>query len=122
MLREFDNVRQHEGEGRRRWFADQTMDLVLWYDPKDPARITGFQLCYDKNAAEHALTWRESGSVSHHAVDGGESTVHKNMSPILVPDGVIPLPRIRDLFDAASGTLDPEVRDFVSSRLAEIRG
>ena len=120
MLRELRNIRQHEGEGPRRWFADPDLDLILWYDREAPDRIVGFQLCYDKQAAEHALTWREPGGFTHNRVDTGEEIPSKNQSPILVQDGAIPVERIQRLFDAAGEELDADVRTFVRERLATL--
>jgi hypothetical protein len=120
MLRELEHVRQHPGEGRRRWFADGDMDLVLWHDPEDDQRVVGFQLCYDKGENEHALTWREPGSVTHHRVDDGQPDPVTRMTPILVQDGAVPLDRIRQQFADASAELDPRVREYVSERLQRL--
>ncbi|MES2693667.1 MAG: hypothetical protein V4773_09350, partial [Verrucomicrobiota bacterium] len=70
MLREIKNVRQEPGEGRRRWFESDGLELVVWLDAR--GRMTGFQLCYDSGRHEHALTWREGGGFSHDRVDPGE--------------------------------------------------
>ena len=85
MLKEQKNTSQIAGEPARRWFFDENMDLIVWYDNK--SNINGFQLCYDKNTTEHAITWTLKNGFSHEAIDGGEDSVFKNRSPILVQDG-----------------------------------
>jgi len=55
MLTEIRNARQVEGEGFRRWFTDDYFDLIVWYG--DQNAMIGFQLCYDKQGKERALTW-----------------------------------------------------------------
>ena len=45
MLRELRDVRQVPGESRRRWFASDYFNLIVWYDDDDePARVSGFHL------------------------------------------------------------------------------
>ncbi len=61
MLRELADVRQIPGEPRRRWFADDYFDLIVWFDKR--GQIIGFQLCYDLPRDEHALTWHEEHGV-----------------------------------------------------------
>ena len=56
MLAEVEHVRQRAGEPRRRWFASDDLDLIVWLDEAD--RFVGFQLCYDKGRSERALTGR----------------------------------------------------------------
>lgn len=74
-LREISRVRQVPGESCRRWFSSDTLDLVVWLaDGNDNASaagtVLGFQLCYDKLHAEHALTWRAEGcQLAHKAGD-----------------------------------------------------
>lgn len=120
MLREYEQVRQLEGEGPRRWFGDADFDLILWYGEDAPETLVGFQLCYDKRTDEHAVTWRLGGSVSHHRVDAGEGDPKANRSPILVADGPLPLERLIERFSEASADLDPQVRAFVLERLGAL--
>lgn len=120
MLREYEQVRQLENEGPRRWFGDADLDLIVWYDESSPEHIVGFQLCYDKSTDEHAVTWRRSGLVVHHRVDTGEGNPKANRSPILVADGPLPLARLMRRFGEASEGMDEAVRAFVLARLAEL--
>lgn len=122
MLREFEHVRQHEGEAPRRWFVDAYFDLIVWYEPEEPDRILGFQLCYDKIHDEHALTWKRVGGFTHHAIDDGQSGPFTNMTPILMPDGVVPVDDLRRRFQTACGDMDPTIAQLVLSRLDELAG
>ena len=54
MLSEFIGVRQEEVGLRRRWFEDDGMELVVWYDAT--GAVDGFQILYDRDDSEHALT------------------------------------------------------------------
>ena len=97
MLTEIKNTRQIPGEGIRRWFRDEEIDLIVWY--ADDGAVEGFQLCYDKSKHERALTWRKTGSFQHHAVDSGEPAAGgPKMSPVLVADGVVDSRRIERIF------------------------
>jgi len=120
MLREVDNVSQREDEGRRRWFADRYFDLIVWYEPDDPDRVLGFQLCYDKAHDEHALTWRRQGGFTHHSIDDGQPHAETNSTPILVPDGVLQVDDLRRRFAAACGDIDPEIARLVSELLDDL--
>ncbi len=122
MLRELENVSQHEGEARRRWFVDAYFDLIVWYEPEEPDRILGFQLCYDKTHDEHALTWKRVGGFTHHAIDDGQSGPLANMSPILMPDGVVPVDDLRRRFKEACGDMAPGIAQLVLDRLDELAG
>lgn len=115
MLVEFERTRQVPGEGPRRWFSSPDMDLIVWYNTK--GEIDGFQLCYDKLTVEHAYTWHNKGPVTHDTVDSGELPMTRNRTPILVADGVFPVNRVTKLFQEASQNLDPELRQFVLTRL-----
>lgn len=120
MLREHTNVSQREGEARRRWFADTYFDLIVWYEPDDPEQVLGFQLCYDKAQDEHALTWKRHSGFSHHAIDDGQPDAVTNMTPILVPDGVVPVNDVRRRFEAVCGSIDPEISRLVLARLDDL--
>jgi len=66
MLAEIQPVKQHQDDRFRRWFADDYFDLIVWYDERQ--EICGFQLCYEKSRAEHALTWRADAGYAHHRI------------------------------------------------------
>jgi hypothetical protein len=117
MLREIKNVRQIPGEGTRRWFRDAEFDLIVWYD--DDGGLTGFQLCYDKEHYERAITWYAGGSYVHARVDDGESPGEINATPILVSDGVFDASAVAARFrDAAAGVYG-DLAELVYTRLRE---
>lgn len=119
MLSEIKPVRQVPGEGFRRWFTDVEMDLIVWYDGEDLEQIEGFQLCYDKEVLERALTWRPGAGFSHHKVDGGESPYAAKMSPVLAADGSVDFKKIGAAFLRHAKEIDPGLVAFVSDRLRE---
>jgi len=117
MLRELAEVRQDPGEPRRRWFADDYFDLIVWFGK--PEEIIGFQLCYDKEGEEHALTWRRSMGFSHHRVEDGERHRPYKATPILISDGPVNYPNIAHLFEERSSKMDKKVARFVLGKLSE---
>jgi len=119
MLKELKDVTQIPGEAKRRWFADEFFDLIVWYGNNDV--ITGFQLCYDKGGDERAFTLRVSAS-THHRVDDGECKPTRNATPILIPDGIFDHRTIADRFLIESKNLDSEVAGFVYEKIIESGG
>jgi hypothetical protein len=116
MLREFANVRQIEGEHWRRWFADRYFDLIVWL--AEDGEITGFQLCYDKEGDQRALTWNRPGSYTHTGIDDGENRPARyKQTPILVADGSFDHTAIAERFKRASLKIDPPLAKFVYARL-----
>jgi hypothetical protein len=116
MLNEIIDTRQVAGEGPRRWFTDAYFDLIIWYD-RDRTTIKGFQLCYDKEREERALTWRREAGFDHKRIDDGDITGRMKMTPILVPDGSFDYTSIAGQFLRESTKLDPEIRAFVYNTL-----
>ncbi|MFC1679480.1 hypothetical protein ACFL2T_04645 [Elusimicrobiota bacterium] len=117
MLEELRNVSQHgDTRGFRRWFADEEMDLIVWF--ADGGAVEGFQLCYDKTGEEHAFTWKTTGCLTHTAVDQGEELPTDNRTPILTPDGHVPLERVIGDFKRRSVRLDAALAELVLSKLA----
>ena len=116
MLTEIPDVRQIPEEPRRRWFRSDDIDLIVWCD--ESGNPTGFQLCYDKLVAEHALTWTPEIGFLHTAVDDGERVgLRYKASPILVADGFFDADRLVNRFAAASTRLPREIVEFVSGKL-----
>ena len=110
MLRELKGVRQNPNERLRRWFEDDYFDLIVWYEGP---QVYGFQLCYDTQGRERALTWIRGSGYSHRAIDDGQATASKHMSPILVQDGLFEKNAVAERFKAASRDIDPEVASLV---------
>lgn len=117
MLSEFHGVTQERNAAtRRRWFQDEGMDLIVWYDSAAGDAAIGFQLCYcGVDGGERALTWRRGFGFSHARVDSGDQRPDKNLSPVLIADGDIPWTRIEADFAARAGKLEPDVRELVTS-------
>ncbi len=123
MLTEHDNVRQIEGEGFRRWFSDKGHDLIVWYTDAYQNEITGFQLCYNKEAEEErALTWQKQGGFTHSRVDSGEMPYSSKMTPVLVSDGLFDRETVLKRFLEVSGNIDPRIVKFVESKLRDYPG
>jgi len=119
MLVERSDVRQVPGEGSRRWFSDAAFDLIVWYDDDATGggdRIAGFQLCYDKQGRERALSWRRDVGYSHDVVDAGELPGRVKMSPVLRPDDDVGA-GLEERFRAASPGIDPTIVAFVTEKL-----
>ncbi len=121
MLREIQNVRQVAGERPRRWFTSSTTDLIIWCD--DVGAPVGFQLCYDKDRSERALTWLPETGFSHMLVDDGEhsSTRKHKSTPILVGDDDVDVNRLLALIDANRRVLSAEIVDFVRNQIGEYK-
>ena len=117
MLREIKDVAQIPGEKRRRWFTDEFFDLIVWYDEKND--ITGFQLCYNKDEDERALTWKWQSSYTHHRVDDGESKPHRKATPILVADGIFDYKVIADRFKLESKNVERAISEFVLEKILQ---
>lgn len=118
MLKEYKQVRQIQGEDKRRWFANHYFDLILWYDSED--QIAGFQLCYDITRRHRALTWYRERGYTHNRVDDGESRPGKmKASPILIPDGAFDYSTVAEQFQHASRCIAPEIAAFVYNKILQ---
>ncbi len=101
---------------KRRWFSDRRMDLILWYDAEET--LEGFQLCYDKQAGERALTWTRQEGFLHHRVDDGESSPFSfKETPILLEDGAFDASRVRDEFQRRAREVPDGLRQWVLQRI-----
>lgn len=118
MLKEAKNVRQIEGEPRRRWFDDEYFDLIVWFDKDDS--IWGFQLCYDREKNPRALTWTKKYGYKHTGIDNGEYIwgTSKN-APVLVEDGLFDRGATGKKLAAAAAELPPEIKLFVTQKVSD---
>ena len=119
MLIELENVRQIKEEGCRRWFSDDYFDLIVWYDYAK--NIDGFQLCYDKNRHERALTWTQDGGFRHDSVDSGESPYSSKKTPVIVRNGVFNKTKIAELFKRESKYIDRKIADLVYKKIIKFK-
>jgi hypothetical protein len=121
MLTEIEGTRQIPGEGIRRWFRDDELDLIVWYG--DDGSIEGFQLCYDKLDRERALTFRKPDSYQHHAIDTGESAMlGPKMTPVLVADGAVDSKRIERVFSKRCANVPKDLAEYVSEMVLAYPG
>jgi hypothetical protein len=117
-LTEISNARQIPGEPRRRWFESASQELIVWYAVD--GSILGFQLCYDRDAKERAVTWTSHRGYSHESVDDGEAVgIAYRQTPILVPDGAFEMHRVLERFAELAGNLPRDIVNLVSAKLAE---
>jgi len=103
MLEELLSIRQVRDDGFRRWFVDEDLELILWYD--EAKTLAGFQICYDKLAGNRSVTWKK-----RIGKDGKAKSV-------LVSDGPFNKPRLYALMEHSMGNLDAELRAFILKRL-----
>ena len=103
MLQELKNVKQIEGEGLRRWFVDDDIELILWYDLT--RRLEGFQICYDKMAGTRTITWKKA------VTPEGEA------KSVLLSDGPYNRSRLLALAERSTRGLDETLRSFIMDRL-----
>jgi hypothetical protein len=116
MLREIQ-ARQLAGEPGRRWFTSPDIDLFVWLG--DDGKPTGFQLCYDKQRREHALTWTQAAGFTHMGVDGGESRPGRYKgTPILVANGAIDFGSILEQLRSQAGALPAAFLELVEGKVS----
>jgi hypothetical protein len=70
VLREIVSVRQDSDRGLRRWFQDEYFDLFVWLDAAGAP--LAFQLCYNRNHGEAAITWNSSAGFIVDSACGAE--------------------------------------------------
>ncbi len=126
MLDEIPRVRQIPGEPRRRWFTDEAMDLIAWYD--EEGAVVGFQLAWGKGpggaasggSGEQIITWRRGSATPTHArVDDGERAPgHHKATPILLGGGTFDPFALAGRFWRRSERVPPELRELVARKLA----
>ncbi len=119
MLVEIKHVRQIRDDARRRWFTSTELDLTLWYDKQD--KLLGWQFCYDKNHAEHALSWYADAGYAHTAVDDGEAhgaMKHKS-TPVIAKNAALDKVRVLALFVDNSQQVPAEIVRSISQKIAE---
>lgn len=110
---------QIPGQPPRRWFASKAMDLIVWLDAGGGP--IWFQLCYDRERAEKALTWRSPSEFSHDAVDDGEGRDYRHKaSPILAGPAPFDAAKTAAAFEAESADLPHGIARLVLDKIAEL--
>ena len=118
MLREILNTRQIPGDLPRRWFTDEDMDLVVWFDQDT---IAGFQLSYDKLRSERALTWKRCSGFRHESVDDGEGRPGRyKAAPLMLADGDFAAAEVARRFKHSGAEIDRDIVLFVHQKLLEV--
>jgi len=119
MLREIGNIRQYPGQFFRRWFSDEALDLFVWYDAAG-GRIAGFQLCFDKDKRERALTYTDENGYSLNEVYADGSAWDMS-SPVLaaVPGTEFPRVRLLAQLGERGEALDRRLREYLTEKLEE---
>ena len=114
MLREIGYIKQTPGQLFRRWFNDELLDLFVWQE--EGGRITGFQLCFDKETDERALTYSEANGYSLHNVHTEESSLDMG-SPVLRRGAELPFPHLLALLAERGAGIDSRVFRYVMEKL-----
>ena len=114
MLREIRDVKQSHGQFFRRWFNDELLDLFVWYDAD--GRIKGFQLCFDKDTQERALTYSEESGYSLERVEA-ENSAWDMSSPVLARGAEFPRGRLLDQLRARGAELDRRLFAYLKEKL-----
>ncbi|HJR08884.1 MAG TPA: hypothetical protein VJ842_16620 [Pyrinomonadaceae bacterium] len=115
MLREIGYIKQTDGQPFRRWFNDELLDLFVWQE--ECGRITAFQLCFDKDTDERALTYSEADGYSLDNVHTEESSLDMG-SPVLRRGLVdLPFPHLLALLTERGAGIDARVLRYVTEKL-----
>jgi len=117
MLVEF-NLYQDEQNRRKHWFQDEYFDLFVWFD-LDNGEMTNFQLCYDRLRKERVISWDYDKGFSHHHIDDGEASPHKNMSPVFIPKGRFAYNEAMPKFLESSRQIDKQISEFIIKKIDE---
>lgn len=114
MLREIGYIKQSPGQLFRRWFNDELLDLFVWQE--EGGRITGFQLCFDKDKDERALSYSEAEGYALDDVHTEESSLDMG-SPVLRRGAELPFPHLLALLTERGAGIDPRVFRYVKEKL-----
>jgi len=116
MLAEISHLRQSNRSLKKRWFTSLDMDLFVWYRNNTPVK---FQLSYDKNDNEHAISWDCHRDFNHYCVDTGEYDVSEYKKTPLLLDACSQqdLASLARNFLVESEYIDVAVSEFIYARL-----
>ena len=117
MLREIQGVRQDKSGLTRRWYQDEFFDLYTWQAAN--GELVGFQLCYDVNGRERALSWQRQRGFSHNGIDSSIGSSMHPATPILAAGGRFPHRWVRTHFNQHAVTLDARTRRFIQDKMRE---
>lgn len=117
MLQEIGIAAGKKSSPLDRWYSNEEFDLFIWGDAE--GHIAGFQLCYDKQGNERALTWLSALGFFHNRIDSGEQLPTRNMTPVLLPDGKPAYEQLIASVGSAIGAVDPGISGFVMQKLKD---
>jgi hypothetical protein len=117
MLQKIRGVRQDDAFLERQRFQDDFFDLFVWSD--QTGTVVAFQLCYDRFKRERILAWREATGFIHRRIDDGEQMPVKNMSPIMISDGVFASASVAAEFDSRGLELESRLLNFIRRKIDE---
>lgn len=112
-LAEVTTVVQRPGEPPQRWFASESLDLLVWLDAAGAP--TGFQLSWRDGGQGHALTARDGGELRHEQVDESrrDGGGHARSATLHAAVEEYDLALIQPRFAALSRALPAALRDYV---------
>ena len=120
VLHEINNVKDKPQGKFRRWFADNDMDLFVWFSKQAPV---GFQLSYNKQSDEKAICWEIENGFQHYSVDSGEvEPIKYKMSPLYSSDDDFDTYAIARVFLHHSENIDATLADFIYAQILEYPG
>jgi len=117
VLREILAVRQDNPELRRRWFQDEFFELYTWQT--HDGTLTGFQLCYDRQGRERAMSWQRAHGFSHNGIDDGRRNGRMKGSPLMTGSRRFPHRFVRGRFVRHADMLDAAMRTFIVDKMRE---
>jgi len=117
MLYEIKRIDQKDPGLKRRWFYDEQMDLLVWFDEEE--KIAGFQLSYDKLTNPHTLTWFKNKGYRHNILDIERNKIgrRKGIPILLLPNGLFEKDKVAEDFKKNSTDIDNQVSKFVYNKI-----
>jgi hypothetical protein len=118
MMREIANIRQIEGEPRRRWFQGEGIDLTVWQE--ESGNIVEFELCYKIGWEQRALRWEQPAKYGHYLVDDGENRPGtQKASPVLFHYADFNRDWVAQLFAQESRSLEGKIAKSVYEKILQ---
>lgn len=119
-LREFKRTRQVPGEGPRRWWHCNDMDLIVWFATGRKRQPEGFQLTSGPPHKQRSLIWKSERVLIKERIDAGEDRdARPKGAPISVSDGDTNPALMLRSFDARAANVEPDIRTLVRRALEE---
>ncbi len=118
MLRECHSIAQIDREPPRRWFHDESFDLLVWYAGEAPV---GFELIYATPDGQRGLTAKPSGALTHKRIDDDDSgPLRYNMARLHAADNRFPIEVVLPEFLERSKTISPDIVHIVTQKMQDL--